>query len=213
MKRIPVLSLALILLLSAGAAAGAVDFGIKGGVNISNVYGDDVDEDAKWKTGFKGGAFLDLGIARTFAVRPELLFVQDGSKSGFLGGDLYLKFNYLQVPVLAVVDLPVGGSLMPFLFAGPYISFLLDSELELKVDDESATKGLKDYTKSTDTGFVFGAGLDFGLGQGRFSIEGRYDLGLGEFDDGIAEGLLGIEDAGRSDGKNQSWTIMIGYTF
>jgi hypothetical protein len=213
MKRIFLALAALAFIPCSGARAADIDFGVKGGLNIANVYGDTVDDDAEWKNGFKGGIFLDMGISRYFTVRPEALFVQNGTRSEFLNADLYLKFDYLQVPVLAVLDLPVHGPLVPFIFAGPYISLLLGSDFEERVDDRSATTGIKDYTKSTDTGFVFGAGLDFGLGPGSMSIEGRYDLGLGEFDDGIAEGIFGVEDAERSDGKNRSWAIMLGYAF
>lgn len=213
MKQVIILCLSLVLFAAGSLSAGVLDFGIKGGVNFANIHGEDVGDEGDWKNGFAGGIFLDWGITPLFAIQTELLYVQDGSKEKFLESDWHLKFNYLQVPVLAMIDLPVGGPLIPVLYAGPYISFLLDSKLTVEVDGNSATVSLKDYTKSYDTGFVFGAALDFGLGPVKMTIEGRYNLGLTEIDDGIGGGIFNIEDAEKTDMKNESWMIMLGFAY
>ena len=213
MRNIPTVVLLLFILAAGSVSAAAADFGFKGGINIANIYGDDSEDETSWKNGFAGGIFFDWGITPLFGIQPELLYVQDGSKTDFLEVDWQLKFNYLQIPVLAKVDLPVGGSLIPVLYAGPYVSVLLDSKLTLKDDNNSATVGLTDYTKSYDTGLVFGAALEFGVGPGKMTLEGRYNLGMTEIDDGIGEGIFGIEDAENTDMKNKSWMIMAGYSF
>ena len=168
---------------------------------------------ANGRTVLPGAYFSTGGITPVFGIQPELLYVQDGAKEKFLNADLFLKFNYLQVPVLAMIDLPVGGSLIPVLYAGPYVSFLLDSKLPAEVEGNSMTGGLEDYTKSYDTGFVFGAALDFSLGTGKMTIEGRYNLGMTEIDDGIGTGITGLEDVEKSDMKNQSWMVMVGFAY
>jgi len=207
------LFLFLLCIFAAGSVtAGGLDFGIKGGINIANIYGDDPEE-IDWKTGFAGGIFFDWGITTLFGIQPELLYVQDGSKTEFMEVDWKLKFNYLQIPVLAKVDLPVGGSLIPVLYAGPYVSLLLDSKLTLETADNDASVDLKDYTKSYDAGLVFGAALEFGAGPGKMTLEGRYCLGMTEIDDGIGEGIFGFEDAEKTDMKNKSWMVMVGFAF
>lgn len=213
MKQVMILCLSLVLFQAGSLSAEALDFGIKGGINIANVHGEDVGDDGEWKNGFAGGIFLDWGITPVFGIQPELLYVQDGAREKFLNADLFLKFNYVQVPVLAMIDLPVGGSLIPVLYAGPYVSFLLDSKLTVEVEDNSVTGGLEDYTKSYDTGFVFGVALDFSLGTGKMTIEGRYNLGMTEIDDGIGTGITGLEDVEKSDMKNQSWMVMVGFAY
>jgi hypothetical protein len=112
-----------------------------------------------------------------------------------------------------MIDLPVGGPLIPVLYAGPYVSLLLDSKLTVEADGNSVTADLKDYTKSYDTGFVFGAAFDFSLGTGKMTIEGRYNLGMTEIDDGIGTGITGLEDVEKSDMKNKSWMIMVGFAY
>jgi hypothetical protein len=213
MKRLFVVSILSVLLISSSASTGVLDFGIKGGVNIANIYGDDVEDDADWKTAFAGGVFLDWGLTPAIGIQPELLYVQNGTTGAFLDADLSLKFSYLQVPVLFKVDLPVSGTLIPVLYAGPYVSILLDSKLTLEADNNSASLGLKDYTKSYDAGFTFGAALDIGLSTGKIIIEGRYNLGMTEVDDGIGTGMTGIEDIEKSDMKNQSWMVLLGFAF
>jgi len=213
MKKTLLAALILVLFAAGSVSASVLDFGIKGGVNIANIHGEDSGDEGDWKTGFAGGIFLDWGITPLFGIQPELLYIQDGSKAYFLEGDWYLKFNYLQVPVLAMVDLPVGGPLIPVLYAGPYVSLLIDSKMTVVADGSSMTVGLKDYTMSYDTGFVFGAALDFSLGPGKMTIEGRYNLGMKEIDDGIAAGIFDIPDVEKTDMKNESWMIMVGYAF
>lgn len=213
MRKVVPIALLLLIIAAAGTPADAAEFGIKGGVNIANIYGEDPGDETDSKTGFAGGIFVDWGITPLFGIQPELLYVQNGSRSDFFGGDLFLKFNYLQVPVLAKVDLPVGGSLIPVLYAGGYASLLLDSKLVAEVEGEGGTLGLKDYTKSYDAGLVFGVALDFSAGTGTMTIEGRYNLGMVEIDDGIGGGIFGVEDAEGTDMKNESLMIMVGYTF
>ena len=54
--------------------------GVKAGINIANVSGDDV-ENADSKLGLIGGGFLTYKISDMFAIQPELLFTMKGSKS------------------------------------------------------------------------------------------------------------------------------------
>lgn len=213
MKQKILLAAFLIIFLAGNATAGVLGFGIKGGINIANIYGDDSDGESEWKNGFAGGVFFDWGITSLFAIQPEILYVQDGAKENFLDVDWNLKFNYIQVPVLAKVDLPVGGSLIPVLYAGPYVSLLLDSKLTVEDEGNSVTVGLKDYTRSYDAGLVFGAALDFSAGPGKMTIEGRYTLGMTEIDDGIGTGIVGLEDIEKTDMKNKSWMVMLGFQF
>jgi len=45
------------------------------------------------------------------------------------------------------------------------------------------------------------------------TIEGRYNLGMTEIDDGIGTGITGLEDVEKSDMKNQSWMVMVGFAY
>ncbi len=103
-----------------------VNFGIKAGVNYSNVY-DSQDEEfnAEGKVGLAAGVFVAIPIGELFGVQPEILFSQKGFKaSGSVLGIPY-KFtrtkNFIDIPILFQVK-PTDE--ITFL-AGPQYSYLL----------------------------------------------------------------------------------------
>src|SRR5206468_6781061 len=73
------------------------------------------------------GATLTSQLFDRLAVRAELTFLQKGqtiSQSVLQGIPGSLDLNYLEIPLLAVVDLK-GGSIRPYVAAGPSVGFLL----------------------------------------------------------------------------------------
>lgn len=103
-----------------------VSFGVKAGINISNVYdsqGEQFNADAK--LGLAAGIFVALPIGKFIGVQPEILFSQKGYKgSGSLLGSNYsytYTSNYIDVPLLFAIK-PI--SLITIL-VGPQYSFLV----------------------------------------------------------------------------------------
>jgi hypothetical protein len=184
-------------------SAQKIGGGIKAGMNIANFHGDDV-EDSQSKIGFCGGGFVSFSLG-IVAIQPELLYSQKGAKweEEFLDETwrLTYKFNYLEIPVLVKMIIPVQGKVMPNLFLGPYFGFTItDPRGELEVDGTTMEDDLEGV-KDTDVGVVFGGGLDFVLGQGKIVFDVRYDLGLTSLDE---EG---------ADVKNNVISFLLGYSF
>ena len=108
-----------------------VTFGIKGGLNFSNVYDsnqEDFNTDAK--IGLAGGIFLGLPLGTYLGLQPELLYSQRGYKEtgSLFDSEFTRTTNYLDVPVLlAIKPTPVLSIL-----AGPQFSFLLDGKYDFK---------------------------------------------------------------------------------
>lgn len=70
-------------------------------------------------------------------------------------------FRYLHIPVLVKLRLVKGGSLRPILFAGPAVDFLLSARAKYYTEGAlDSDEDIKPYLKSTNTGLVFGAGLE-----------------------------------------------------
>jgi outer membrane immunogenic protein len=110
------------LLVVPQTASAGVKFGIKGGANIANVNGDFMEGLEDWKStiGFCGGIFLELNFGRVLTIQPEVLYTMKGANTG----DGKLKFDYIEIPVLLKLRIPIS-SVHPFVFAGPAFGFNL----------------------------------------------------------------------------------------
>ncbi|MFA4948297.1 MAG: porin family protein, partial [Candidatus Krumholzibacteriia bacterium] len=91
-------------------------FGVKGGLNMANITGDDA-EGTLMKIGGLGGVFISYDITEIFAVQPEILFSMKGTKEDFEGTDVSTSLNYIEIPLLLKVNLPTEGAIKPSLYA------------------------------------------------------------------------------------------------
>lgn len=102
-------------------------FGLKAGLNYSNVYdakGEEFNADAKF--GFVGGLFMAIPIGKYLGVQPEVLFSQKGFRAhGVILGNPY-SFNR----TTSYIDIPLQLMLKPSEFitilAGPQFSYLMN---------------------------------------------------------------------------------------
>src|SRR5687768_5060116 len=106
------------LLASAVSASAQPSFGVKAGINISNLSTNNTDGvEPENRTGFIGGVFVTLPVSGIFAIQPEVLVGMQGAKFTEDGESAKLQLNYLQVPVLARIK---AGSASPVSFlVGP----------------------------------------------------------------------------------------------
>jgi hypothetical protein len=159
--------------------------GIKGGLNVSNLYIDDLD-DENARYGFNVGVFGQVLASETFALQPELLFSTKGAKASYEGiVDQTVKYNinYLDLPVLAVFKLGESAEI----HVGPYASYLLNANITYSGDIVSGDDEIdRDHLKSFDYGLVGGFGLNFGAIQ----VGARYNYGLAKIADSDAADLV-----------------------
>ena len=84
------------------AVSAQMNLGIKGGVNMSNFYGDELD-DKNVKIGFHIGLAADYDFAYNSAIQTGLYFTTKGasytSSFGDASGELTVNPMYLQIPV------------------------------------------------------------------------------------------------------------------
>lgn len=103
-----------------------LQFGLKGGLNYSNVYNSRGESfDANPNVGFAGGAFVVIPIGQLMGIQPEVLL----SQKGFTGTGQILGAPYEFERTTTYLDIPVFFMLKPagmFTFlAGPQYSYLL----------------------------------------------------------------------------------------
>lgn len=179
--------------------------GLKGGVNLSNLYVDDID-DENVKVGYHVGIYHDAPITDFLSIQPVLLFTSKGAElyyDGFLGGSGKYRYNlnYLEVPVL--VKLKLAGFNV---HGGPYAAFLVGANIT-DVDDDGNIQSVesldRDDFNQLDFGFSLGTGFDFTGG----TIGARYDFGLSEIENS--------DFAGQATGnaKNSAFMLYIGFDF
>lgn len=181
-------------------------FGVKAGLNLSNMYVDDV-KDENVKAGFNAGVFAKLPVARGFSIQPELIYSNKGAKLTYdlpIVGDGEYRFNlhYVELPVMAVINVVKNFNI----HAGPYISYLAAANVT-RIDDDNDVSEVSDLKAENfnriDYGLAGGLGLDFQ----NLTIGARYNYGLREI------GNDGIAGEATRNSKNSVLSVYLGLAF
>ena len=192
-------------LLSAQSTVVGPEFGIKGGVNMSNLYSDsdDInDENALW--GFNAGVFAAFPIADNVFIQPEILFSTKGAEldydiSGVEGTNKF-KLNYIEVPLLIRFNLTENFNI----HVGGYASYLVSAKLSGDGDVEFDEELDADDFERFDAGLSAGVGVDFNP----ISIGLRYNYGLTTI--GKEREAFG-ESYTFPDAKNSNLSLYVAY--
>ena len=179
-------------------------FGIKAGVNYSNVY-DEQGQDfvASGKTGFAAGAFVAIPLGKFFGIQPEVMYSQKGYKATGTA----LGFNYDYSKTTSYVDVPLLLQIKPIpmlsFVAGPQFSYLLDTKYSFNGNTTTTTEANvnSDNYKKNIFGFVVGADVNID----HFLISGRAGWDINKSD---AEG-----NSTAPRYKNQVLQLTVGYIF
>lgn len=181
-------------------------FGLKGGLNLANLYVDDASTE-KMKVGFNAGIFWKLAVAEGFSIQPELLYSQKGAKAtydNFLQGEGEYRFNlnYLELPLLATVNLGKHFNI----HAGPYAGYLLSANVK-DVEDDGTINGAVELNEDNFERFDYGVAAGLGLDIENFSLGARYNYGLKEI------GESGLAGEITRNAKNNGISIYVGLAF
>ena len=155
-----------------------VSLGIKGGVNLSNVYdseGEDFVADSKF--GFAIGGFISIPIGQYFGIQPEVLFSQKGFKSSgtFLGSsyEMTRTSNFIDVPILVSFK-PVENVSLLF---GPQFSYLTKQTDDFEGGTISATQE-EEFSNANLRKNTFGltGGVDFNVDRMVIGLRAGWDV-------------------------------------
>ncbi len=180
-------------------------FGIKGGYNLSNVYGsgkDLLNPDAL--NAFHGGVYGQFGLSQFSSVQVELLYSRKGYITHFPAfGQRTTHLDYLELPVLYVGNLTNNLSF----HIGPQVALLTNARL----GDQNIAISEGGFN-TLDFGGV--AGLEARIGPARLGV--RYDLGLGNvYKDGVTVRYDGnkVVDITNTNIHNQTFQVYLGLGF
>ena len=158
-------------------AMAQLNFGIKGGANITKIQGKAFRDEFRY--GYHLGGFVEIGLGGKLSIQPEVLFNQyqtraDSSFSNVYAGALdfgnyrNVKLNYLSIPI--VLNYKLGNILS--LQAGPQFGVLMSQDKNLLQESKEAFK----------TGdFSLLGGLQLNISKLR--LTGRYVVGLNNIND------------------------------
>lgn len=154
--------------------AKAQYLGLKGGLTFSRMNVETaIDEQLRF--GYHAGGFYNIPLSSAFSLQPEVLFTTKGTRAEFdltdNSGQATLRLNYIDVPILAVLEFGEKFEIM----AGPYMGFLLSANFLAEVDNNSFETDIK---REDLRGFDYGAALGFGLNFGAIQTGATYYIGL-----------------------------------
>ena len=180
--------------------------GIKGGLNLSNLYVNDADDEnarVGWHAGFYGQIFA----TEAFAIQPEVNFSTKGTgvtRIDATSARYESKFNlsYIDIPVLAVFKLGEVAEI----HAGAYWAYLLGAEIRNNDNDPDNEFDTIDRKNFDDWDYGLVGGIGFNLGEGA-QLGVRYNYGLNE----IAESRGARRVFGNS--KNQVAQLYLAFNF
>lgn len=194
--KISIKPLSVVIMLTISMGSYAQIFGVKGGLNLSNLLmKDDEDtysDDFKMKTGFHAGLTAEFPVTESFSFETGLLLSTKGfrisEEETYLGEtETYegkLNLLYLDIPFTAKAYYDLGGAMIYGVF-GPYAGIGLSGKTkvestyggESETDEENIKWGsdeAEDDLKRVDFGLTVGAGVELSSVQ----VGLNYNLGL-----------------------------------
>ncbi|HTH55922.1 MAG TPA: porin family protein [Cyclobacteriaceae bacterium] len=182
-------------------------FGIKGGVNFSNLYINDVQKE-NMKVGVNAGFFVKVPLFRGLSIQPEVLYSNKGAKDSYGGpgsilgsGEYRFNLNYIETPLLLVFNLTRNLNVS----AGGYAAYLVSANVKDMNNDGTIT-GVTNLNADNFHRFDYGLAGGVGIDIQKVALGARYNYGLQNIgQSGSLSGNL------TSNSKNSVLTFFIGF--
>lgn len=212
------------------AVFSQISWNAKVGMNISNW----TEDEAKAKVGFKAGVGMEYAFNDMWLLQPSLLFSTKGAKAkeSDAGFNLEATINqmYLELPIMAAARFKVADNTNIVISAGPYLAYGVGGKTKMSLNYE----GEKGEIKFNTFGDIDKVTLEYGGKSQDIPLEDLDDLeninsikGLNRFDFGLGigvaaefnrfvvglDGQLGLTKLYTDGGKNQNFSITVGYKF
>jgi hypothetical protein len=165
--------------------------GLRVGVNLANVSADpDFEIDTESIIGLIFAVPVEIGIGESFAIQPEVMFVQKGFKieQNLLGFNFESQMivNQLDIPILAKFKFVNTESFQAYAAAGPVFGYALSGKQKIEALGQSEEEDV-DFDEigynRFETLVSVGAGAGIPIGPGVIVLDLRYLFGLSDLDD------------------------------
>lgn len=167
----------LVILAGIKARAGRLSFGLKGGLNLSNIsVSPRPVEVAGFKTlpGLTAGIFFSVNFGPV-AVQPEFMFARRGTEyEAYIDEGIHnvqWHHDYLEAILLLKWSILRTGPARPFLMAGPSCGYLSKATSVIYDTEglEVARVDSRDYFRKNELAAVIGGGFEFRVRLAKFS--------------------------------------------
>lgn len=181
------------------AQKGAV--GLRGGISLTNYYGNDVDPDSvTTKMNYTGGIYINTMVSKFFWLKHDIFYVNRKNEEVVNGRTIARDQHYVDIyplmPALHIYGLQA--------FAGPSFSFLAAlKEEDVSVSSSGTVSIDPGDRKLVEFGVVGGLAFEFKFG---LNAGFRYVRGLSKIDQDI-NGQV------QRDIKNEAFLFTLGWTF
>lgn len=173
-------------------AQSEITIGPKVGWNITNIS----NSHDKNKLSFVLGGFAEFKISDLLSIQPEILYSRQGTRDKGNGVKVKNRLNYLNIPVLAKLNVWDELSVE----VGPQFGFALNARQKTKAGGEVVKRDIQ-YNNTFDFSFAFG--VSYNLENLMFSA--RYNVGL--------TNVIEKDHFGGNNNKNHVFQLSVGYRF
>jgi Outer membrane protein beta-barrel domain len=153
-------------------ASAQISVGVIGGVSSSSLtvssslptFGE-LATDFGRRTGFTGGAFLDVPLGKAVSFETGALFSQKGATIAVSIPDLGLakgdfRLNFLEIPLLARVGIAKFSNCRLFVLGGASIGVKLTARVKVEFQGLSDSQDISDDLPGTDIGLSIGGRIE-----------------------------------------------------
>ena len=200
------------MLFSTSSAQAQVKFGLKGGLNVTNMSLNSEVFDADNQTGFFIGPtvkftlpIVGLGIdaSALYDQRDAKITVEDNGASV----ESKIKNQSINIPINLRYGVGLGSTASVYLFAGPQFGFNVGDKNQSIFKDMGEWR-LKSYTFSVNVGL--GAML-----LSHLQISANYNIACGKTGETTVSSALGelAQSAAKKRGRANAWQIGLAYYF
>lgn len=195
--------------------------GIIGGKNFANIILQDpnvvynnMHQELSTRHTFGIGSIFGLSLNKNISLQLEPMYLEKGSLVSE-EVDLEIKYSFLEIPLL--LKLTAGKKIRPYIFAGPALNFMLNSEWEISQGGSSLKGDAGSISRKFDLGIIIGTGISIPFWKGSLFLNCRYNLGLSdlsrsgtiEFSQGDFSLDLNVDEADKI--KSEVFQIMFGF--
>lgn len=202
-------AIALAMLFTANTANAGINFGLKGGLNVTSMSLDSKVFDASNRAGFFIGPTLKFTLPIVgLGIDASALYDQREAKLtvGEAKTKESVKTQAINIPINARYSVGLGSVASVLFFAGPQFGF--------NVGDKDVDLGGDSRWKFRSSQFSVNVGAGFSF-MNHFEVTANYNIACGKTGDATLSKTLSdvVGSATKDNGRTNAWQIALAYYF